>query len=305
MLKTVALRKEYSSVRAVDGVSFVVRPGEVFGLLGPNGAGKTTTIRMVLNILRPDAGEVTFDGRPYSPELQNQIGYLPEERGLYQKNELLSTILYFAQLKGMPVSDARAKALRWLEEFQLGSYAQKKVQELSKGNQQKVQFIIATLHDPRFVVLDEPFSGLDPVNQIVFKDLLMKLRDQGKVIVFSTHIMEQAERLCDTICIINRGKVVLDGSLREVKRSYGSNAIHLEFKGDGTFLSHHPAFQSVQVYENYAELELRDSSNLNDLFVDLAKRLEIQKFERVEPSLNSIFIRLVSAKSEALAGQSA
>lgn len=298
MLRATDLRKEYSTVVAVDGVSFEVKPGEIFGLLGRNGAGKTTTIRMILNILQPDVGEVSFDGRPFSAEIQNQIGYLPEERGLYQKNKLLDSISYFAQLKGLSGQEARRRALSWLSEFELTEYAHRKIEELSKGNQQKVQFIVSVLHDPRFVVLDEPFSGLDPVNQMVLKDMLMKMRNQGKVVIFSTHIMEQAERLCDKICIIDRGKVVLDGALSDVKRSYGRNSIHLEFNGDGAYLSELPYFKTVQVYENYAELELKESAPPNEVFLELTKRLEVRKFELVEPSLNSIFLRVAGAKEE-------
>ncbi|HTY58242.1 MAG TPA: ATP-binding cassette domain-containing protein, partial [Bacteroidota bacterium] len=206
MLTVTDLRKEFATVVAVDGVSFQAGTGEVFGLLGPNGAGKTTTIRMILNILVPDGGSVTYDGRPFSPEIRNRIGYLPEERGLYRKSRLLDTIVYFAGLRGMKRSAARERALHWLDRLSLGEYRDRKVEELSKGNQQKVQFICAIIHDPTIVVLDEPFSGLDPVNQILIKEIFQELRTAGKTVVFSTHQMDQAERLSDAISLINRGR---------------------------------------------------------------------------------------------------
>lgn len=293
MLVARNLRKIYSSVIAVDGVSLEVKRGEILGLLGPNGAGKTTTIRLILDILRPDTGEIIFDGKPFSPEIRNLIGYLPEERGLYRKNKLLNTIIYFAALKGMTSADAKRKALTWLERFDLAFYADKKVEELSRGNQQKVQFIITVLHDPQLLILDEPFSGLDPVNQILLKGELMKLKQQGKAVILSTHMMEQAEKLCDRICLINKGKVVLEGDLDEVKRQYGTNSIYIEFEGDGSFLSTMPFFKKSLLYENSAELLLSDGFRVSDIVRELSQRLAITRFERREPSLESIFLEKV------------
>jgi ABC-2 type transport system ATP-binding protein len=299
MLRVQSLRKAFSSVVAVDGVSLSVKPGEILGLLGPNGAGKTTTIRLILNILQPDSGEITFNGKPFTPEIRNAVGYLPEERGLYRKNKLLNCILYFASLKGMPASIAKLRAMQWLGKFRLHSYADKKVEELSKGNQQKVQFIIAVLHDPQYVILDEPFSGLDPVNQIVLKDELMKLREAGKAVIFSTHLMEQAEKLCDRICLINKGKVVLEGELNEVKRKHGDNSVHIEFSGDGSFLSGMSIFKNVLLYQNSAELHLLDGEKPSEILRLLAGRLDIVKFEVREPSLESIFLEKVGVSSHA------
>ncbi len=302
MLKVHNLRKSFASVVAVDGVSFEARRGEIFGLLGPNGAGKTTTIRTVLNILQPDSGTVTFDGEPFREETWNIVGFLPEERGLYRKSKIINTIVYFATLKGLTEREAKPLAMQWLERFGLAGSTHRKVEELSKGNQQKVQFIISVLHRPQFLILDEPFSGLDPVNQILLKDILLELRQQNTAIIFSTHQMEQAEKLCDWICLINKGKVVVEGSIAEVKQRYGKNSVHLEYEGDGAFLKTLPYVRRADVYQNYAELELVDMQYTRELLTSLDNRLSLRKFEVVEPSLNSIFLDVVGspyASSEA------
>ena len=296
MLNATNLRKEFTSVLAVDGVSFSVERGGILGLLGPNGAGKTTSIRMILNILKPDSGEITYDGHGFSDIVRNQIGYLPEERGLYRKSKLLDTILYFAQLRGMHSGRARADAYKWLQRLNLLSYKDKKVEELSKGNQQKVQFVISVIHDPAFVVLDEPFSGLDPVNQVLFKDIFLELKQSGKAIIYSTHQMDQAERLSDDLCLINRGRVVLSGSVHEVKKRYGKNSVRLEFDGDGSFLPSLPGVRRSDVYPNSAELELDNGVVPQVILSYLIGRLDLRKFEVLEPSLNSIFIQLVGGE---------
>ncbi len=293
MLNVSHLRKEYDRVVAVDDVSLTVNRGEIFGLLGPNGAGKTTTIRTVLNVIQPDSGTITFDGKHFSPEMWNIIGYLPEERGLYRKSKIVNTILYFASLKGLSESEARPRVSYWLERFGLKDSGHRKVEELSKGNQQKVQLICSILHKPQLLILDEPFSGLDPVNQILLKDILMELRQQDVAIVFSTHQMEQVEKMCDTICLINKGRIVLQGLLRDVKKQYGTNSIRLEFEGDGAFLKSLPIVKRADVYQNYAELELVDVTQSRELMASLDGRLNLRKFEMVEPSLQSIFINVV------------
>jgi ABC-2 type transport system ATP-binding protein len=299
MLKATNLKKRFTIVQAVDDVSLSVERGEVFGLIGPNGAGKSTTIRILLNILTADSGTVTFDGQPVSPTILNKIGYLPEERGLYQKNKLMDAVLYFATLKGMAVAEARAQADLLFKRFDLSAYANRKIEELSKGNQQKVQFIIAILHDPEFVVLDEPFTGLDPVNQILLKDILQELKQQGKAIIFSTHQMDTAERLCDRLCLINHGKIVLEGTVKSVKQQFGKDAVRLEYSGDGAFLSGLPMVAQATVYENYAELVLKPQTQSREVLNAVAGRLDLRKFEFVEPSLNSIFIHVVGADSSA------
>jgi ABC-2 type transport system ATP-binding protein len=293
MLKVTNLRKEYDSVVAVDGVSLEVKRGELFGLLGPNGAGKTTTIRTVLNIIQPDSGEITFNGKPFTEEMWNIIGYLPEERGLYRKSKIMSTILYFASLKGVSAKQAKPLVYYWLERFGLKNEEHRKIEELSKGNQQKVQLILSILHRPELLILDEPFTGLDPVNQILLKDILVELRQQNTAIVFSTHQMEQVEKMCDNICLINKGKQVLSGELYEIKKRYGTNSVHLEYEGDGEFLKNFSFVRRADVYQNYAELELTDISKSSELLASLNGRLSLRKFEIVEPSLNSIFINVV------------
>ena len=299
MLQVSNVRKEYDTVVAVDGVSLRADRGKILGLLGPNGAGKTTTIRMILNIIVASGGTITYDGHPFSDSIRNLIGYLPEERGLYRKSKLLNTLLYFASLKGVPVSVAKARAYEWLKRFDLHAHHDRKLEELSKGNQQKVQFIISILHDPALVILDEPFSGLDPVNQIMMKDVLIELKQQGKAIIFSTHQMDHAEKLCDSICLINRGRVVLEGGLHEVRHRYGRNTVQMVFDGDASFLKTHPAVKSAHIYENYAEFVLNDPDHQNGLLVELAQKLSIRRYEKVEPSLNAIFLDLVRDEHQA------
>ncbi len=296
MLQVRNLRKDFATIRAVDGVSFEVGSGQIFGLLGRNGAGKTTTIRMVLNILQPDLGEILYNGNPFSEEVRNLVGYLPEERGLYKKSKLTATILYFARLRGMDSAKAAAETLLWLERFELLAYKDKRVEELSKGNQQKIQFIASIIHDPQLVILDEPFAGLDPVNQILFKDIFLELKQRNKAVIFSTHQMDQAERLSDEICLIDHGRVVLEGPVREVKKRYGSNSVHIEYEGDGAFLRLLSGVHNVIMYENSAELQLDESFNPQTLLSQIVGRLEITKFELREPSLQSIFIQTVGDK---------
>jgi ABC-2 type transport system ATP-binding protein len=293
MLSVQHLRKTFTTVVAVDDVSFEVERGEIFGLLGPNGAGKTTTIRAILNILLPDAGTILFDGRPFDEQTRNLVGYLPEERGLYRKSRLLDTILYFSDLRGMPRQEAKREAMRWLERFGLADRAPRKVEELSKGNQQKVQFITSVLHNPQLLILDEPFAGLDPVNQLLFQDVFQELRAQGKAVIFSTHQMDQAERLSDSLCLINHGRVVLGGSVREVKQRYGSNTLHVEFEGEGDFLRTVPGVRRAIVYANAAEIDLEPDVKVSSVIHDVNGRLNLRKLELREPSLQSIFLQVV------------
>ncbi|MCS7230030.1 MAG: ATP-binding cassette domain-containing protein [Candidatus Kryptonium sp.] len=294
MLKVENLKKAFSNIVAVDGVSFEVKRGEIFGLLGPNGAGKTTTIRMILDIIKPDYGTIKFDGVEINDEIKSKIGYLPEERGLYRKTKVLETILYFAELKGVEKKTALERARYWLKRFGLIDRVNSKIEELSKGNQQKVQIIISILHDPEIVILDEPFAGLDPVNQELFKQVLLELKDKNKVIIFSTHQMDQVEKLCDSICLINKGKPLLFGPLAEVKSRFGRNTIHVEFEGNGEILKNINGIKKVNLYSNYAELTLMENVNSGDILRELINVVNLKKFEIKEPSLHSIFIDAVS-----------
>lgn len=294
MLDVQHLRKDFTGTRAVDDVSFSVSAGQIFGLIGPNGAGKSTTIRMIMDIIQPDAGSVTIDGRPMNEGLKNIIGYLPEERGLYRKNKLGNVIAYFGALKGLRPDEAREKARPLLDLFSLTEYEKRNVEELSKGNQQKVQFIIAVLHQPRLLVLDELFSGLDPVNQVLMKEALLRLKSENRAIIFSTHQMDQAEKLCDELLMIDKGRTVLHGSPSSIKQQHGKNALHVEFTGDGSFLRGLPGVRSVDLAQNYAEIELQPDVRTNTVIEAMLPRLELHRVARIEPSLQSIFIDIAN-----------
>lgn len=293
MLSVYHLRKQFSTILAVDDVSFSVRPGQIFGLIGPNGAGKTTTIRMIMDIIQPDAGSVIIDGAPMSDAGKNLVGYLPEERGLYRKNKVINVIRYFASLKGLSPRDAVHAARPLLERFNLTKYERRNVEELSKGNQQKLQFIISVLHNPRLLVLDELFSGLDPVNQVLMRDALMDLKRDNRAIIFSTHHMEQAEKLCDELLMINNGRTVLHGSPAEIKSRHGKNAVQVQFTGDAEFLRELPTVRRADIAQNFAELELDAGTDTNALISAMLPHLAISSVSRVEPSLQSIFIDIV------------
>lgn len=293
MLEVVNLRKTFGNTVALDGVSFKVNPGEIFGLIGPNGAGKTTTIRVSLGIIEQDSGSILFNGEPLTEEFKDKLAYLPEERGLYRKSRVLDVLIYFAGLRGVRIVEARKRAMDWLKKFELDRYAGHKVEELSKGMQQKVQFISCLINEPQLLILDEPFSGLDPVNQMLLKDTMREMKASGKTIVFSTHQMEQAEKLCDRICLIDRGKVVLYGELSQIKKKYGSNSIHLEFDGESTRLTHILGAVKIDLYENYAEIKTNGEVNPNDILKQVVNLVEVRKFSIEEASLNSIFIQVV------------
>ena len=278
----------------MNDVSFTVERGEIFGLLGPNGAGKTTTIRMLLHILEPDGGTVLYDGKPFTEETRNLLGYLPEERGLYKKSKLIDTLALLRRTaRACTRPHARERAQYWLKRLELAGQENRKVEEFSKGNQQKIQFIASVIHDPALIILDEPFSGLDPVNQLLFKDILQEMKQEGKAIILSTHQMDQAERLSDTLCLINRGTVVLGGSVRDVKKRYGKNSLHVEFDGDGAFMEDLPGVQRALLYERSAELELEPGTTTRAVIEAINPRVELRKVELLEPSLHSIFLQVV------------
>jgi ABC-2 type transport system ATP-binding protein len=293
-LKLERVTKRFGDFTAVSELSLTVRAGRVYGLLGPNGAGKTTTIRMIVGITAPDEGTVEMFGQRISPALQNRIGYLPEERGLYKKMKVGDQLKFFAELKNFTGREAEAAVDRWLAKVKLSEWKRKKASELSKGMQQKVQFIAAVMHDPDLLILDEPFSGLDPVNVELLKDLVLELKDAGKTIIFSTHQMEVAERICDDICLINRSRKVLDGSIREVKRSFGRNAVALRCEGGGDVLADRTLVASVVEHSDEVEALLAPGADAQELLRRLlGAGAAVTKFELVEPSLNDIFIEEV------------
>ncbi len=297
MLKVENLTKEFKGVTAVKDLSFAVAPGKIFGLLGPNGAGKTTTIRTVINVLKPTSGKIYFDDKPLTEKFYNLVGYLPEERGLYKKSKVWDVILYLAEIKGMAAKEAKSKAQEWLRVFEIENYRDKKIEELSKGNQQKVQFISSIIHDPGLLILDEPFSGFDPINQQFIKDLILSMAKSGKIIILSTHQMETAERLCTDILLINKGKEVCSGQLSDVKNKFGSNMIKVEYNGDGSFLNSLPEVKRIDNYSNYAEIQLEDNISPHVFLRKIVTGIDVKYFSVIEPSLNKIFIDLIQESS--------
>ncbi|HEX8116442.1 MAG TPA: ABC transporter ATP-binding protein [Pyrinomonadaceae bacterium] len=294
-LRLEGVTKRYGEFTAVDSLSLEVRPGRIFGLLGPNGAGKTTTIRMIVGITRPDEGVLELFGRPVTPESQNRIGYLPEERGLYKRMRVGDQLKFFAELKGFSGRAADEALERWLEKVKLSDWKRKKASELSKGMQQKIQFIAAVLHDPNLLILDEPFSGLDPVNVELLKDLVLELKEAGKTIIFSTHQMEVAERICDDICLINHSRKVLSGSIREVKSGFGRNSVALRYEGGDGVLEDNSLVASVERHSDDLEALLAPGADAQELLRRLlAAGARVTRFELVEPSLHDIFIEKVS-----------
>jgi ABC-2 type transport system ATP-binding protein len=294
-LRVEHVSKRFGDFTAVEDLSFEVRAGRVFGFLGPNGAGKTTTIRMIVGITAPDEGRVELFGSTITNELQNRIGYLPEERGLYKKMKILDQLRYFAALKGVGQAEADKRIDFWLARMNLSEWKKKKTTDLSKGMQQKVQFICAVLHDPDLLILDEPFSGLDPVNVEFMIDVIAELKTRDKTIIFSTHLMETAERLCNDILLINKARKVIAGTLREVKESYGKNLIALRAEGGDAVLQDRSLVAKVIEHADEKEIELAAGAGSQALLKRLIENgVVITRFEEVEPSLNDIFIEKVS-----------
>jgi ABC-2 type transport system ATP-binding protein len=291
--------KKFGNYAASNNVSFEVEGGQIFGLLGPNGAGKTTLIRMINNILMPDEGEIHIFGEKLYPEQQNRIGYLPEERGLYKKLKVIEQIVYFARLKGLTKHDAIDRAHHWLKKLGANGWENKKIQELSKGMQQKIQFITTVLHSPELIILDEPFSGFDPINTELIKSILLELRSQGKTIILSTHVMSQVEELCDNICMINKGKVVLKGKVSEIKSSYGRNHLIVEFSGDGGFIEKLKNVEILNRTNSRVEMKLLDSNiNTNEIIKIITDSVQITRFDLSLPTMHEIFIDTVAKQGE-------
>lgn len=287
------LTKTFEKVVAVDNASFEVPEGSIFGLIGRNGAGKTTTIRIMMGIYLPDSGEVALRGVKVGQEFKNQVGYLPEERGLYKKMKVLETLLYFAELKGKSGREVHKKAEEYLKRFELYDRRLSKIEDLSKGNQQKIQFIATILHDPEFIILDEPFSGLDPINTNLLKEIILEMKQRGKVIIFSTHLMDFAEKMCDHVVMIDHGKVILKGSLKEIKSNYAQKNVSLTYDGDISFLKSHPIVERIADYGNTTGIRLKDANQTQQLLKLLVERnVSVKKFDANDISLQEIFIEL-------------
>jgi ABC-2 type transport system ATP-binding protein len=301
ILNVKGLTKSFGPKKAVDGISLSVIRGEVMGLLGPNGAGKTTAIRMIMGILTPDAGEICFNfgGRP-QPLDKGKIGYLPEERGLYDDARVIENLLYLADLKGRPAREARREALQWLERLDLGDYADQKLEKLSKGMQQKVQFIASILHRPELVLFDEPFSGLDPVNQDFFKEIIRELQDGGTTVLLSAHQMNLVEELCDSIFLINHGREVLSGKLQAIKESYKEHLVELRYNPaeESGFLKKIPGLRILREQPGLAVMRYSGSAGINALLQEFGSRLKVSAITVEKPPLHEIFIETVRERGE-------
>jgi len=286
--------KSFGQVRAVDNLSVQVPAGSIYGFLGPNGAGKTTTIRMIMNIIRPDSGTIRIlEGR--SAELaKDRIGYMPEERGLYRKMTVRKVLAYFGAIKGVKDDELAQSVPQWLKRVELANWADKKVEELSRGMHQKLQFAVTVINNPELVILDEPFSGLDPLNQDLLKEIILQMRDEGKTVIFSTHVMHEAEKLCDYILLINKGKVILDDRLQKIRSQHSSHVVCVELEGDTSFVGSLPMVASVEYQGNLLEITLADGDTQR-FIRELVQRAHVRSFEVKVPSLHEIFVKLVGA----------
>lgn len=295
LLELQHLKKYFSSQKAVDDISLSVAPGQIFGLLGPNGAGKTTLIRMITGIFYPDEGQIIFDGKKFDPVNDlGKIGYMPEERGLYKKMKIGEQTMYLAQLKGLSRSEAQSRIKEWFVKFEMESWWNKKVEDLSKGMSQKLQFVTTILHQPKLIILDEPFSGLDPVNSNLIKDEIFKLAQQGATIIFSTHRMEQVEEICNHIVLVNRGQKILDGTVAQVKQDFKENLFSIGTSLGAGLSSNDTLFEVLGEHKGEQVLRIAEGKTPNDVLQELISRgVAIHSFHEILPSLNDIFIRLV------------
>jgi ABC-2 type transport system ATP-binding protein len=298
VVELAAVTKAYENKVAVHNLSLLIESGQMFGLLGPNGAGKTSSIRMMMGITVPDSGKVNLFGKPFDRKSLNRVGYLPEERGLYKKMKVVDQLVFFGEMHGISPQESRRRATDWAKRIEIADSLNKKTEELSKGMQQKIQFIASLLHDPDLIVMDEPFSGLDPVNATLLERTLIELKEQGKAIIFSTHRMDQVEKLCDTICLINKGEAVLSGKMREIKSRYERNRVIVEFEGDASFLKS-AEIAETRNFSGHAEIRLHPHGNAQKLLHEASSVATIYRFELIEPSLEEIFIQTVGGKSDA------
>lgn len=288
------LKKYYATQKAVDDISFDIEKGSIFGLLGPNGAGKTTLLRMITGIFYPDGGEIILDGKAFNPAIDiQQIGYMPEERGMYKKMKIGEQALYLAQLKGLSKAEATEKIKYWFKKFEMESWWNKKVEDLSKGMSQKLQFVITVLHEPKLIILDEPFSGLDPLNANLIKEEIYNLAKKGSTIIFSTHRMEQVEEICDHIVLVNLGKKILDGTVAEIKQQFKENIFSIQ-TDNATTLIDNDLFNVIGSDKNRTLLKIKEGRHSNDVLKHLLQQnVNIMAYNEVLPSLNDIFIKLV------------
>lgn len=303
ILEVKNIHKHYANHVALKDVSLVVEPQKIFGLLGPNGAGKTSLIRIINQITGPDSGEVLFNGERLSPKHVDYIGYLPEERGLYKKMSVGEQVMYLAQLKGLKKSDAKAKLQHWFKKFEIENWWDKKIEELSKGMQQKIQFIVTVLHEPKLLILDEPFSGFDPINAQLIKSEILELRDKGATIIFSTHNMGSVEELCDNIALINKAEKLLDGSVKEIRKNYKSDTFHITFRGNLVgFIN--ALWAGAELLDKKSDddvhsvtVKMLRQNKPNDLLQAVLNHAEILSFQEIVPSMNDIFISVVENKT--------
>lgn len=292
------ISKQYGSTTAVNHLELQVKQGEIFGLLGGNGAGKTTTMRMVLGLIYPDSGRIVWDGKENHPKLNQLMGYLPEERGLYPKVRVSEQLIYLAQLRGMKAKQAERSLKNWLERFGVPEYYDKRIEELSKGNQQKIQFIASVIHDPQILLMDEPFSGLDPVNVEVLKDTVKELKKEGKAILFSSHRMDHVEELCENICILHKSNTVLKGNLKQIKQTFPKEKIILETTTQVTGLEQLSGIEQVSYDNGRYTIRIKDEGAAPGILEHAMKQTVIQRFQVMEPTLNEIFIQKVGVNHE-------
>ena len=295
MLELNNLIKQYDGIKAVDNIELKIKKGDIFGFLGPNGAGKTTTIRMIMGIIEPDSGTILFNQKNITAYGRKELGYLPEDRGLYQKQKLEETINYFASLRGLSKKRAIEQTHYWLERFDLYDQRNRKIEELSKGNQQKIQFILSLIHNPSLLILDEPFTGLDPLNQVLLKEIIQEKSKEGKTILFSTHQMEQVERICNNICLINKGKIILNGKLEDIRKANSKNYVNVQYRGELDIEKIKLFFKSINFNKSNFSGELAKPSS--EMLQWLSHSVHVELFEMQTPTLEHIFIESIKKSS--------
>ena len=292
-----SVHKSFGEVQAVNNLSVKVPTGSIYGFLGPNGAGKTTTLRMIMNIIRPDSGSIEVFGDSSIEQAKARIGYMPEERGLYRKMTVTKVLAYFGAIKGMSADELTRSVPHWLDRVDLTNWASKKVEELSRGMHQKLQFAVTAINEPELLILDEPFAGLDPLNTDLLKTIMLEMRDEGKTVILSTHVMHEAEKLCDSILLINKGKAILDDRLANIQSQRTSHVVSVELEGDTGFIEKLPMVTAVESEGHHFEITLADSADTQQLLQSLVERVRVQRFEVKVPSLHEIFVDLVGTSN--------